>query len=238
MVDLLQRQELTNPVTRKLWQSNHIIVRIIRKLLRMAGIGQFNVPVYERRESSKREIAYYKQQIASVKKLGAEYIVACLHIGGQYNDLPTEYTKEICQLSLELGVNAVIANHEHVIHGIDMRHLSKQTFCIYSLGNFLSASGVVSEPFDKMAEYSVAVNLYLTKAEGKKILAEYSFEIFCNVLNMDNKVISVSLFDYINSGLKEDVKKKLLVENNVLVNRILNTVGVEYPLLREYRVPV
>lgn len=235
MVNLLQRQELANPLIRKIWTSRCMLAGAVRKALKIIGKGQFDVPVYERREISKKEIAYYKKSIQKCRQAGAEYIVSCLHIGGQYNKEPTAYTKEICQLSLDLGVNAVIANHEHVIHGIDWGHLTNSTFCIYSLGNFLSSSGVLSEPFDKMAEYSVAVNIDLIKNKQNNVEAEYSFELFCSVSDMNGRVITVPFTDHLNNCQQEE-KEKRLMDHHILVNRIYHTRDVVYPVLREYKI--
>lgn len=237
MVDLLQGQELHNPIVRKLWTGSSIFIRAIRKMLRILGQGQFDVPVYERQETSRKEIAHYKKTIEDCRRAGAEYIISCLHIGGQYNGEPTDYTKKICRLSLNLGVNAVIANHEHVIHGIDREQLTEQKFCIYSLGNFLSACGVLEEPFDKMAQYSAAVSIDLHRDSRNKIKAGYSFKIFRNAAKADGKVVSMPFLDYLAECGAED-RKECIREHNLLINRIYHTEDVSYPVLEEYKILV
>lgn len=237
MVDLLQRQELGNPLIRKLWTSNCYLIRIVRAVARKLKIGQFNVPVYERREKNKNEIKHYMDAVKKCKDKGADYIVACLHIGGQYNSEPTDYTKYICNLSREIGVNAVIANHEHVIHGIDWENISDTSFCVYSLGNFLSSSGVICEPYDKTSEYSLAVNIDLHRDMlDNRIKADYSFEIFCNRLDEKGRVISEPLIDHINQCENINLKKKLMDDYNILMNKIYGSKEIFYPLEREHSV--
>lgn len=238
MVDMLQRQELSNPLVRKMWLSSFYPFRCMRALLRRLHIGQFDKPVYERRERQKEELRYYRDTILKCKNIGkADYVIAYLHIGGQYNLKPTDYTKEICKLSKDMGVNAVIANHEHVIHCIEPGGgISGTSFCIYSLGNFLSSSGVLSGPYDKRAEYSVAVNIDLTKNDAGKVEGEYSFELFINCLDAHNRVISRPLIDHISQCTDGSLKDRLLDDYNILMNKILNTQQISYPLLREYKI--
>lgn len=235
MVDLLQRQELSNAIVRKLWTGKHIFIRAARKAAKLLGMCQFGLPVYERREASRKEISHYKNTIEACRRAGAEYIISCLHIGGQYNEEPTEYTKEICKLSLDLGVNAVIANHEHTIHGIDKKHITGREFCIYSLGNFLSSSGVLEAPYDKMAQYSAVVHIDLTKDGQGKVNAQYAFELFCCVAKEDGKVVSQPFFEYFNQ-CNEAEKEKIIEEHNALVNKIYQTERQPYPVLKEYKI--
>lgn len=236
MVDLLQRQELSNPLIRKIWKSCFYPIRCMRAFARRLHIGQFDKQVYERRENAKREMVHYRDTIIKCKNDGADYIVACLHIGGQYNAYPTDYTKEICKYTRKLGVNAVIANHEHVIHGIDWENISDTSFCIYSLGNFLSSSGVISEPYDKLAQYSVAVNIDLAKYKGEKVAAEYSLEIFINCIDDYHRITSVPLIDYINHCSDGNLKERLVNDYNILMNRMCNTENIYYPLQKEYKI--
>lgn len=236
LVDLLQEQELSNPLTRKIWQSRFYPVRCMRAAARRMHIGQFDKPVYERRESAKKKLAYYQETIKKCKEAGADYIAAYLHIGGQYNPQPTDYTKEICELSRKCGVNAVIANHEHVIHGIDWEHITDQSFCIYSLGNFLSSSGVIEEPYNKLAQYSAAVNIDLGRQDNRGVRAEYSFTIFVNYLDQNNQIMSMPLAEYINHCTDYSLKDNLMRDYTLLMNRIFNTKDQDYPLRKDYRI--
>lgn len=233
MVDMLQEQELSNVFWRWVVLNHSLLARVVRKLCRLIGIGQITVPIYERHAADKKRLHYLKKTVKECKKEGVEYIVACLHIGGQYNDEPIAYTKKICRLCRKIGIDAVIANHEHVIHGIDTEIIKEKSFCIYSLGNFLSTAGVTEAPFDKMAQYSVAINLDFNKSNNNEIKMAYSFEIFCSVAEESGKVKTCSLYDYINksSGIQ---KEKLLEDNNKIVNKVMQTQNIQYPLQKEY----
>lgn len=236
MVDLLQRQELSHPFMRKIWLSKHRTIRYMRAAAKRLHIGQFDKQVYERREKGRKEIQSFRNAVTECRNEGADYIAAFLHVGGQYNDGPTVYTRKICRLSRKFGVNAVIANHEHVVHGIDTMHMSDTSFCIYSLGNFWSSTGVTVEPYDKLVQYSVTVTIDLDKEKSGRVKAAYTFEIFCNRLNDNRRVVSEPLIDCITSCTDGDMKEKMIQDYIFLMNRICNTKGKTYPLQRRYEV--
>ncbi len=243
MVDMFQDQELANPLKRKVYLDKYLLFRVMRKLCRHMGFGQFNVPIYERRECMKPYLHNLKKTIKECKSEGADFVIACLHIGGQYNNEPLEYTKDICSQSLDAGADAVIANHEHVIHGIDSK-LSGKKFCIYSLGNLLSSHGVTKEPFDKQAEYSVGINLDInkfysdiSKTGGMGVNAEYSFRLFNSVLSGDGRRVRCEpLFFTIQNSIDKVKREKLTAINNELVNRVFGTREITYPLQEEYKI--
>lgn len=96
-----------------------------------------------------------REQIKKCKEEGgAEFVIVLLHIGGQFNAMPSGYTVEVCEYCKENGADLMIANHEHVIHPFK----NDSTFCWYSLGNFLSSDGVWNEPFDNLCQYSAVVH--------------------------------------------------------------------------------
>lgn len=45
----------------------------------------------------------------------------CMHIGGQYNESPSAYTKRMAKWLHKHNCEIVIANHEHVIHGSEWK---------------------------------------------------------------------------------------------------------------------
>lgn len=231
LVDLLQRQELANPVMRRLWTSGHICARAVRKVMRRLRKEQWSCPVYERREGCRRELAHYRQTIRDCRRAGAEYVISCLHIGGQYNERPTRYTKDICLLSKKWGVDAVVAGHEHVIQEVEVDAADRggsPFLCVYSLGNLLSSSGVTSGPYDKMAQYSIAVHIDLERNGRQETEARYSFTLYHSILDAEGMVVSVPFEGYGEQG--EACRK----EHQALLNRIYQTENITYPISGGY----
>ena len=218
---------MRNSIVRYVYQKNNFFFNYLRTACKILNIGQFDKQVYERKEKSKYKKV--KKDIEMCKEEGAEYIICMLHIGGQYNNEPTALTKEICDLCLKFGADSIIANHEHVIHPLK----SEKKFCIYSLGNLLAPTGILEEPYDKLSQYSVGINLDIKKKNGK-IFTKYSFKIFTSFLDKDGIIKCRSVKSLVDEIDDCDCKKKIEEECQILLNRIYGTQNVLYSLEEEY----
>ena len=59
-----------------------------------------------------------RADIAACRTMGAEYVIALLHCGGQYNAMPDAYTRHVVRVLRGLGVDAIVGHHPHVVHPI------------------------------------------------------------------------------------------------------------------------
>ena len=88
--------------------------------------------------------SFYKEMqsnIASMQSDGAQFIIAQMHWGMEYQLEEADYQDEMAQKLCDLGVNAVIGGHPHCEQPIDVLDTSDGSghmFCIYSEGNALS----------------------------------------------------------------------------------------------------
>lgn len=88
--------------------------------------------------------SFYKEMqsnIASMKSEGAQFIIAQMHWGIEYQLEEADYQDEMAQKLCDLGVNAIIGGHPHCEQPIDVLDTSDGSghmFCIYSEGNALS----------------------------------------------------------------------------------------------------
>src|SRR5690625_2394656 len=73
-------------------------------------------------------------------KTAADVIIISLHFGIEYDRMPNEEQKDLVQFVADLGVDAVIGHHPHVLQPTEWvtGENGNETFVIYSLGNFLS----------------------------------------------------------------------------------------------------
>lgn len=79
--------------------------------------------------------------IEDMKKGGAEYLIAYIHWGTEYQTEESTYQQEMAQKLCDLGIDALIASHPHVIQPVDLFTSSTgdhEMICCYSLGNHLS----------------------------------------------------------------------------------------------------
>ena len=210
---LLQAQELNNKFIRTIYNSNNFLIKCIRKIFRVFNIFQFRKPVYERNEKS--YLAEIEKDIKIIKeKEKVDYIIMIMHDGGQNNESPIKRTEKNIKYMKNLGVNAIIVNHEHMIHKVK---LQKDGIITYSLGNFIGINGILEELFDKMQDYSIGINMYFYEGNIK-----YTFTIFKVIYDDKLKCITVNtLYDLIKNENNIEKKKKLIEDNNIIVNKVL-----------------
>ncbi len=208
---LLQAQELNNKFIRTINNGNSFLIKCIRKIFRIFNIFQFKELVFERNEKS--YLSEIKKDIETIKEK-VDYIIMLMHDGGQNNELPIKRTERNIKYMEKLGVNAIIVNHEHMIHKV---RVQKDGIITYSLGNFVGINGVLEEPFDKMQDYSIGINMYFYEENIK-----YTFTIFKVIYDDKLKCITVNtLYDLIKNENNVKKRKKLIEDNNIIVNKVL-----------------
>jgi poly-gamma-glutamate synthesis protein (capsule biosynthesis protein) len=235
-VNLFQAQELHNPLYRKLYNSRigRLWRGIINKIARFVMHKNIYCPVYERKETRNYFYRRIKKDIQCLRTSRADYIIMCLHAGGQYNVKPLHNTKKIVEKMIGFGVDAVIGNHEHVIHNVEVK---KNTIRVFSLGNFSGCAGVHSPPYDKLADYSVLFNIYLSRSDVNSTVEYCTFTIIKNIASSNEKVKTVLLYDLINSCSDTEERKKLLVDNLKIYNLFTDSDEGTIDLKLEYPIP-
>lgn len=204
-VNLFQRQELTYKISKFILDHRYdkkLIWFYFFLVLRKLGYNNFDFPVYERREASYFCKKKMLRDIKAVKKEKPDLVVMYMHIGGQYNESANKYTRSMSNYLVNHGVDIVVGSHEHVVHSGDFSKMDKNKLITYSLGNFDGVAGVYDDPFDKMAEYSVAWNVYVSKNYSVK-LEKTTFSVLKTVKD-----------DLIEGGIKVVPAHKLYFEES------------------------
>lgn len=111
--------------------------------------------------------------LTAMKQEGVEYTIAYMHWGDEYQHYPNAYQQAIAQQFCEMGIDALIGSHPHVVQTTDLL-VSKnghEMLCAYSLGNHLSNQRV--EYMDGISngntEDGLMVKLDLHKDEKGKV---------------------------------------------------------------------
>ena len=172
-------------------------------------------------EDYKQKDKYQKQRllddISYLKKNSVDYIVMCLHCGGQYNDYPTNYTLETIRYLLENGADFVVCNHEHLIQGSSFLGEKGATYC---LGNFTCNYGITRWPWDKQAECSIMFHLYLSKTGGA-LRKQYAFSVLHSRKNDNGIIVTSPIYDdYVKTNDKK-MKKELELLNTKCISRFM-----------------
>lgn len=84
-------------------------------------------------------------------RAGADLVIAALHDGLEYSDVPPSQTKKKFRFLAENGADIVIGHHPHVLQGIEWH---RGVPIAYSLGNFLATDSlphVTKSNFSRMA---------------------------------------------------------------------------------------
>lgn len=176
------------------------------------------------------------KEVKCCRQAGAEFVVICLHIGGQYNAAPETYTTWVVNKLSEAGADAVVACHEHVVHGIKLKDQQIQAM---SLGNFLYHPQSESLPawaVDQLrAHYSIMLHLDLIKHNEQVKLTQASFTVFKNCLiNNQPQVVTVSDLAKSTELTSPD---QLQSDMQYIVNKALSR-AMETPvaIAKEYRI--
>lgn len=235
-VNLFQNQELSNRFIRMLYNSNNVIAKIIKKIFRILGLFQFRKMKYERIEKSNKHKKEIIQKIQECKKSGADYTIMCMHEGGQYNMEPIKKAEKTARFLVKNGIDLVVGNHEHVVQ---CTRFYKDKLVAFSLGNFIGTAGTIEEPFDKMSEYSILLNIYLSKEKEKISINDYTFTILKSIKyeRKDGTSVKVKLlYDLIQNCKNVSEKQKLLLDNKKIVKIVtgknidINDVKKEYKI--------
>ena len=157
--------------------------------------------------------------IQKIKK-EADYVFAYLHTGGQFNLVPGDYSKRICNFFYNQGVRYVIASHPHVVQKIE--HFNNGIIA-YSLGNFLISPNSVYLLHENKPDVSIILHFDFNE---KNVRVSFSivkicfiqhhtfvrdcYELYHNFDNIDKREIweeCKQIFDVV-SNSKQDFKMK------------------------------
>lgn len=83
-----------------------------------------------------------ENQIKQMKQSGAEAVVVFLHWGEEYQMVPNAEQREIAQQLCDMGVDAIVGGHPHVLQPMEYLDSRKdpehRMVCLYSMGNAVS----------------------------------------------------------------------------------------------------
>lgn len=120
--------------------------------------------------------------LTEMQSAGVDYTIAYIHWGEEYQTTENQRQRQIAAQLCELGIDALIGGHPHVIQPVDLLTNAAgdhQMLCVYSLGNHLSnqyRERMVTTKPTGHTEDGLMVNLVLEKADdGTVSLIEADF---------------------------------------------------------------
>ncbi|QAY66094.1 CapA family protein [Paenibacillus protaetiae] len=88
--------------------------------------------------------AKMKQDIQTIRKAGADFVVVALHFGVEYETEPNEEQKRLARSLIAEGADIVAGSHSHVLQPYEVVQTAtedgkpREGLILYSMGNFLS----------------------------------------------------------------------------------------------------
>lgn len=81
-----------------------------------------------------------KRQVSAAKEI-ADLVIVSVHWGNENQNTPTKEQKRLAKLMSDSGADVILGHHPHVLQPIEWIEADdgRQTLCIYSLGNLVSA---------------------------------------------------------------------------------------------------
>lgn len=110
--------------------------------------------------------------LKNVKELNPDLIVVMPHMGNEYETYSRQVFKNWVDIMINNGADIVIASHPHVLQPMEIKEVTeggkvvRNAFVIYSMGNFISSQR--TEPRD----YSMILNLSISKKNNEKPVIE------------------------------------------------------------------
>ena len=139
----------------------------------------------------------------AVEKESPDLIVAMLHWGSEYNDTVSKTQEKIVTHLQERGVNAIIGTHPHFVHQMTYDP-ETGNFVAYSLGD------LISEATRSGTEYSVVLNLEITKTKDGTKITGYSYTPIFSVSERGSTLRSVRIAEAMTAydgGYLESIKQ-------------------------------
>lgn len=116
------------------------------------------------------------KDIQKAKELEADFTIACVHWGNEYQRNPNNVQRELAAKMIGWGVDAIIGSHPHVLQPAEQiivngQEGAREGFVIYSMGNF------ISNQKERYRDSSIVLNLELEKdpRTNRTVLKEASY---------------------------------------------------------------
>ena len=166
---------------------------------------------------------------------GADYVIVCPHMGGQFNSEPGAFSKYMMTFFQTQGAECVVANHAHVVQRSEWK---KEMLACYCLGNFSvypSTSDMIAE---QLSEYSIMLHLYLDDGGSGLITSGVGFSVLKSVADDEGLLTVYPVTDLYNKLAVENERQKLRDENSIIVKRFCETMSGDIDVIPEYRMEI
>ncbi|MPW24884.1 CapA family protein [Alkalibaculum sp. M08DMB] len=159
-----------------------------------------------------------KKDIERSKELGADFTIAFMHWGNEYQLTPSSYQVELANDMFSWGADIILGSHPHVIQKSEIVEVDgEMKYIIHSMGNFISnqrRETLGSIANKNYTEDGVIVNITLEKdflSDKSKIHSVNYIPTWVNRTGSSNnyKYEILPVKDALNYNLSNEIKSKL-----------------------------
>ncbi|MDT3387133.1 MAG: CapA family protein [Bacteroidota bacterium] len=172
-VDLFRKQDAFLGISER--PVIKLIKRLIKKLLPQflrekirPIVSEDGVGTIEPAQGDMLYIHRLREKIKKAKN-NSDYVIMCMHSGGQYNSEIGPYTRDLAHRLIDYGCDLVIGNHPHCV--LEYERYRDQLI-IYSLGNFCFTPNWGFYYNGVYADYSLVLNTYFEKKQNSVKLSK------------------------------------------------------------------
>lgn len=161
----------------------------------------------------------------------ADYVIACPHMGGQFNLEPGTFSKYMMDFFRTQKVDCVVANHAHVVQRCEWK---EDMLACYCLGNFCVFPLNSDMIRGSLTEYSIMLHLYLDDSGPGLTTSGVGFTVLKNVKNNEGLLTVYPVKNLYDSLDGENERKKLRQENSTIIKRFCPTMDKDMDVRLEY----
>ncbi|KOF10478.1 capsular biosynthesis protein [Planococcus glaciei] len=141
-------------------------------------------------------------------KDASDVVVLSLHFGNEYETMPTEEQIELAHFAAEQGADLILGHHPHVLQPVEWIKTTdgRNSFVIYSLGNFLSGQEGLQKQIGGILHIQAVKT---TDAESVKIALEKPSFTPTFVESENQKNYNVTLLKNANPEANQSIKQHM-----------------------------
>ncbi|MDH6312241.1 poly-gamma-glutamate capsule biosynthesis protein CapA/YwtB (metallophosphatase superfamily) [Parabacteroides sp. PFB2-10] len=194
----------------------------IRVALLNYTYGTNGIPVSKPAVINLIDTLQMREDIRKAREQKADYIIACLHWGYEYQRKEHAEQREVAHFLAEEGVDLIVGGHPHVVQ--PYKEITRKTGevvpVIYSLGNFISNQQW------RYADGGIVFDVTLIKKEDASLAASFAYEpVWVNRFQTEDKaayrLIPVNRFYHDPGKYDLDAERRYRMEEFYLDTRRL-----------------